>query len=73
MSSLRAVVLPTQQLEPIEALETEAYLRPRNGPQVPLWAARTEEGIRIVARLGFSPTPTIVLVSAIVVGLTLHR
>jgi hypothetical protein len=68
MSSLRAIALSTQRLEPVPAYETEAYLRPRRSPQVPVWAERIEETIRIIARLGYSPTPTILLVSTIAIA-----
>jgi hypothetical protein len=71
MSSLRAIELPTQQLHPLQAVETEAYLRPRR-PAVPVWAARIEETIRITARLGYSPTPTIVLVSILTIAASLR-
>ncbi len=67
MSSLRAIILPTEQITPLQAVETEAYLRPRR-PQAPLWAARVDETIRVIARLGFSPTPSIVLISAIAIS-----
>jgi hypothetical protein len=68
MSSLRAIALPTQHLETVAALETEAYHWPQTGPPVPRWAERVEETIRVIARLGFSPTPTIVLVAVIVIS-----
>jgi hypothetical protein len=68
VSSLRAINLPTQRLEPVATLETVAYQRARTGPPVPLWAERVEEAIRVIARLGFSPTPTIVLVAVIVIS-----
>jgi hypothetical protein len=53
MSSLRAIALPTQHLETVAALETEAYHWPQTGPPVPRWAERVEETIRVIARLGF--------------------
>jgi hypothetical protein len=60
MSSLRAISMPTQELAPVRAVDTEAYLRPPNAT-VPVWAARVEETVRVIARLGFSPTPSLVL------------
>lgn len=71
MSSLRAIALPTQQLEPVHAVETEAYLRPRR-PAVPVWAERGEETIRVIARLGYSPTPTILLFSVLAIAASLR-
>lgn len=74
MSALRAIQLPTQRLEALPAAETEAYgpLRPRQ-PEVPRWALLVEETIRVTARLGFSPTPTILVVFTIVLTLSLDR
>jgi hypothetical protein len=62
-----------QRTERLRALETDAYQRPRTaGPTAPVWAERVEETIRVIVRLGCSPTPTILLVSAIAISAALR-
>jgi hypothetical protein len=73
VSSLRAISLPTQELQPGEVFVTDAYQFPRTRTSAPPWAQALEETARVIARFGFSPTPTILLVSALVVGATLRR
>lgn len=75
MSSLRAIVVPpapTERLQPI-ASPTESYWPTPNARRPPRWAEVGEHTIRVVARLGFSPTPTILLVSSLIVAGSLHR
>jgi hypothetical protein len=68
MSSLRAIDLPSQRTERLQpiASPTEAY-RPLVGPRPTPRAELLEHGIRVIARLGFSPTPSILLVSALAI------
>lgn len=73
MSALRAINLPTQVLEPTAAAETEAYPHALATRGVPDWAVTVEELIRVTARFGFSPTPTILLVSGLIIGIALDH
>lgn len=74
MSSLRATdVYPSRRTERLRPLPTEAF-RPRlaHAP-VPVWCERVDEVIRVVARIGYSPTPTILLISTLIVGAALRH
>lgn len=70
MSSVRAVdVAPPERTERIRPLPTEEIRRPRaTDPGVPLWAHRLEGALEAVARFGFAPTPSILLISATAIG-----
>lgn len=75
MSSLRATdAYPPRRTQRIQPMPTQVLRRPRAvDPEVPLWAHRVETGIETLARFGYAPTPTILVVSAIVVGAALRH
>jgi hypothetical protein len=69
-SVLVADVYRAERTERIRALPTEAF-RPRIAePVVPAWCEHVENAIEAIGRVGFGPTPSILVVSAIAIAVS---